>query len=71
MKEPLSKSGKLSRASWVRIPPLPPSAVKPERSGAGDALADLAFVASVRQWLRFVEESHRGLVGATGNRVCE
>src|SRR5689334_6838882 len=50
LKEPLSKSGKLARASWVRIPPLPPvsSGKQPQAdeagaAGAGDALADLAF----------------------------
>lgn len=51
LKEPLSKSGKLARASWVRIPPLPPvsrgkrpQADEAGAASAGDALADLAFV---------------------------
>jgi hypothetical protein len=44
LKEPLSKSGKLARASWVRIPPLPPEVIEAGAAGASDALADLAFV---------------------------
>src|SRR5262249_5197807 len=56
------KAVRLKRSPWVRIPPLPPQ--KPV-SCASDAPALASCV------LLILEESHRGLVGATGNRVCQ
>ena len=50
----------LNRAPRVRIPPLPP-----DGHVASSPLLATSFCTSGR-----TEESHRGLVGATGNRVC-